>query len=186
MLVTFRFWLRQNFLRRGLRWLGQRQQSRLFGSLRLPSLLPRCPVIVRENAADEFDEATDARIVINGLEARVLSSAALSLKPKYVEWIAPLAAGSESFDAMSRLAESLPGFRRTGQHFFSARDYLESMQVMLALDAEVAHLCRAKKYFFSSSGSPTGNSPSLRLVDRDALLVFARSTQHSNARAARR
>ena len=55
-----RFWLRYNFLRRGLLWLRKQVGKQLF----------------------------DARLVRNGRELRIGSSDPVSLESNYVEWIA--------------------------------------------------------------------------------------------------
>ena len=120
--MMLRFWLRRNFLRRGLRWLRERVAKQLFGGLLLPSLLPRFPAITPTN---------DATLVRDGRELWIGSSDPVSLESNYVDWLAQLT--------------QLPGESPAPLHF-PANEYLDSLKRSNALDVDFFHRCRASRF----------------------------------------
>lgn len=175
--MTLRFWLRQNLLKRGLGWLGERAQHRLFSVLLLPSLIPRSPLI-RPDTEDPSagGPVTDARVESGEREVRVLSSEAVRLDTTYAQWIAPLMSlpkGTTTAELMIA-AEGLPGYHPEGQYFFPAVDYLDAVG-KAGEEAEFAHRCRATQVSWTQS----------QVVDPAVLLVFSAPVSSSPTRARR-
>lgn len=153
-------------MRRGLSWLGERAQHRLFSGLRLPSLIPRSPLI-KPDAEDlsASGPVTDARLGGGGLDVRVLSSEQVRLDTTYTHWIAPLMllpAGATVAE-LKFAAESLPGYQPEGQFFFPAGAYLDAVKGKKRGPAKFAHRCRVTQL-------PIKQLPA---VDPAVLLVFS-------------
>jgi hypothetical protein len=198
--VKLRSWLWRNFLRRGLRPLGTRAQKLLFGSLLLPSLLPRAPSIVSDaqdspggverdtgNGRDAGDERgghdeRDRRIEREGREVRVAAQERVRLDTSYADWVAPLArlprgATPEEF---RRAVEGLPGHDPEGQHFFPVAAYLDALRHVEGRDIELTHRLRATRRpsvdFLLSLLAPS-STPAAHAVEPAVLLVSTRPTR---------
>jgi hypothetical protein len=164
--VNLRFWLRQNFLGRGLRWLGERAQHRLFSGLRLPSLLPRSPLIKPDAQDPSVSGAvTDACVEEHGCQVRVLSSEDVRLKTTYQQWIAPLMVlppGTTGAQLKIEV-EKLPDYQPQGQYFFPVTAYLAALAGGENLAVGFAHRCRATRLPVAPH----------QVVEPAVLLVFA-------------
>ena len=132
--MMLRFWLRRNFLRRGLRWL--REHTALLGKLLLPSLLPRLPYT-----------ASEASIVRDGRELRVVSSDPVTVETNYVDWVAPLLELPNNATSTERAAaiKKLLAENAAGPLHFPAQVYLDSLKNLRGLDVEFVHRCRASR-----------------------------------------
>jgi hypothetical protein len=148
--MILRFWLRRNFLGRGLRWLRERAGSELFGWFHLPSLLPRFPLVTPETEAASAAEAlTDETVVEDGRELRVVSSDLVSLKTSYIDWIGPLMQLPEDAPTTEwdKAFETVLGDKALAPYFFPVRAYLDSLKSTDVLDVELVHRCRAARTF---------------------------------------
>jgi hypothetical protein len=192
--VKLRSWLWRNFLRRGLRPLGTRAQKLLFGSLLLPSLLPRAPSIVADaedspggverdtgDGRDAGDER-DGRIEREGREVRVAAQERVRLDTSYADWVAPLARlpRGTTPEEFRRAVEGLSGFDPEGQHFFPVAAYLDALRHVEGRDIELTHRCRATRRpsvdFLLSLLAPS-STPAAHAVEPAVLLVSTRPTR---------
>ena len=150
------FWLRRNLLRRKLRLLSQRAQTKLFLALRLPSLLPRSPVPDVDDHTTEYF-LTVPNLSDTDLDLRVFGSEPVRLDICYKQWIDPLMnlpAGSTVGD-MKEAAEKLPGYQPHGQCFFPTAEYLKLIGPTAKHRASWTHRLRATKYGLDEDGLAT-------------------------------
>ena len=138
--MNLRLWLKQNFFRRGLRWLSETAQYRLFANLRLPSWFPRLPWRSRAK------KSTPATLLKSGRRLDVVGDENVRLDLDYLKYVAPLNALTHKITidelkaAIARLPNSDPP-----AHFFPTDAYLEAVRAYRDLDVEFVHRCRVRR-----------------------------------------
>jgi hypothetical protein len=140
--MRIRFWLQRIF-----KFDSQRSRS-LLDLFFLPSLFPRRPLIVREEAQPDKNEAvTDVLCEHAGRTVRLLSSEPVRVDESYEEWVSPLRQLSPDFkpEELVRAVEDLPGFRSEGQSFFPLQEYLQALPGKEGSAVAWVHYCRASR-----------------------------------------
>ncbi|MFL6227963.1 MAG: hypothetical protein ACJ741_04190 [Pyrinomonadaceae bacterium] len=179
--MNLKSWLRLNFRLRRLLPLGEAARARLLGGFRLPTLLPRRPIVVpeRESSQTTGEPLTDFRVTQDGRELRFLSSDPVRFEREYADWIAPLKKLplGASADELREALNSLPGFEEQGQMFFPLEVYRQSLPGRDGTVIEWAHYCRASRQIavdlLLAQVQPAGDAS--HPVDPSVLLIYGRA-----------
>lgn len=168
--MNLRLWLKRNFFRRGLRWLSESAQQRLFSSLRLPSLFPRLPWRKRRSS-----KTAATTLLKNERRLDAVCDQDVRLDVEYVDFIAPLNALPDkvTVEQLRVAIEQLPNYAPQGPLFFPGKAYLAAGRAHKHIDVEFVHRCRIR-----SAGSEFKSHPTLSRMapanEPETLLIYDR------------
>jgi hypothetical protein len=168
--MNLRFWLKENFRRRNLRWLSQAAARALFEKLRLPSLYPVLERVFLISRGVAGQEIVDEGLTRNTRELRVVSDERIRLDKDYVAWTAPLQLlpAKVTAEQMKKAIESL----QKGKLFFPSQAYLEAVKQTQGIEVEFVHRCRVRSTIAPFGGNPSDPALPPPAVETEVFLLY--------------
>jgi hypothetical protein len=178
--MNLRFWLKRNFLRRGLLWLSQTALQRLFSGLRLPSLFPAFERVFSISEDGVAGGSSGQQLQRDTRQLHVVCDQKVRLDIDYVERTAPLhsLSGKVTDAELKTEIESLA----KGDFFFPGDAYLKAVKGTQAVDVILLHRCRVRPSVSTPADNALNQALAHVLLEPAVFLIYNSPVKRPTAR----